>query len=179
MFELLVLGTVGFWITLTLATIFIFISLESDEWGGTGATSTVIVLVVLFWFFGGKDIFIDTGNFLIENTGVFFLFFISYIIIGLIWSFVKWYFYLLNTKEKIQKSLKNNDFSIPKIPEVKNNKGRIISWITYWPFSSLWTIINDPIKRAINFMYSKFEKLYQKMSDNMFSDIKEEIKNKK
>lgn len=168
MFELLVFGTVGFWIAASIATIFILISLEGD-YGGSGATITMIFFGVLYFFFGGREVFGSLWDTFMNHPVTLFTYSIVYTAIGLSWSFAKWYFYLLNAKEKLKGKSTIYAYDIPK---TSSHKGDIIAWMTYWPFSSLWTLINDPVKRFFKFMYSRFENLYQKMSDKMFTDIK-------
>lgn len=175
MFELLTIGTIWFWILISIAAIFIFISLEYDDWGGSGATTTMLISGLLLWFFGGRSIFISIWDMLTNHTGEFFAYVSCYIFIGVIWSFVKWYFYLLNTKESIQYNLKHSSNYI-RIPKASEHKGAIISWMCYWPFSGIWTLINDPVKRFFKWVYSRFENVYQKMSDKMFADIKDQLK---
>lgn len=36
---------------------------------------------------------------------------------------------------------------------VEKNKGRIVSWMTYWPWSMLWTLLNDPVRRIMKHIY--------------------------
>lgn len=62
-----------------------------------------------------------------------------------------------------------------KKPMVSQNKGRIISWMTYWPWSGLWTLINDPIRRTFRFLYSRISSTLQRMSDRIFADIQDEL----
>lgn len=179
MFELLAIGTVGFWIILSIAMIIIFISLEFEEWGGTRATWTIIILCVLLYFFGADEIFKNVWYTLKENPSRVFSITGIYVGVGTIWSFVKWYFFLLNKRDEIKESLERNPNMFIQIPEAKNYKGRIISWMCYWPFSGIWTLINDPVKRFFQWVYGRFNNLYQLMSDNMFKDIKSQIENNK
>ena len=62
-----------------------------------------------------------------------------------------------------------------KQPMVNRNKGRIISWMTYWPWSGLWTLINDPIRRTFRFLYGRISSTLQRMSDHMFADIQTDL----
>lgn len=34
---------------------------------------------------------------------------------------------------------------------VQANKGRLVIWGVYWPFSMVWTLIDDPLRRAYEF----------------------------
>lgn len=52
-------------------------------------------------------------------------------------------------------------------PNVGNNKSRIIFWIGFWPFSSLWTLIDEPVKRLTLFVYHRISGLLQTISDRI------------
>lgn len=56
-------------------------------------------------------------------------------------------------------------------PELRHNKGRIIMWMAYWPFSMLWTIINDPIRKLFRQVYHSLEGLLQRITDSVWKDI--------
>jgi hypothetical protein len=67
--------------------------------------------------------------------------------------------------------------AIPKIerPLAKDNKGRIIFWMSYWPFSGIWTLINDPITRMYRFIWYRLGEAFENMSKAMFAKYKGEI----
>jgi len=58
-------------------------------------------------------------------------------------------------------------------PMVSNSKARITAWMTYWPWSALWTLINDPIRRFYRWAYTQLRGLLQGMSDKAFKDLDE------
>jgi len=60
-----------------------------------------------------------------------------------------------------------------KKPMVSNSKARITAWMTYWPWSALWTLINDPIRRFYRWAYTQLRGLLQGMSDKAFKDLDE------
>jgi len=41
----------------------------------------------------------------------------------------------------------------------------------YWPFSAIWTIINDPVKKSFEFMLSQFGGFYDKMTLKILGDL--------
>ncbi len=53
-------------------------------------------------------------------------------------------------------------------PRASRNKGRITAWASFWPFSVVGTVLNDPIRRLFNFLFNQFKALYQKMADWVF-----------
>lgn len=54
-------------------------------------------------------------------------------------------------------------------PRASNNKARITSWMSLWPYSVVGTVLNDPIKRLFTWLFNGFKALYQKMSDAIFA----------
>jgi len=56
-------------------------------------------------------------------------------------------------------------------PIVSDNKSRITGWMTYWPWSALWTLINDPLRRFYQWAYTRLSGLLQGMSDKAFKDL--------
>jgi hypothetical protein len=56
-------------------------------------------------------------------------------------------------------------------PMVSENKSRITGWMTWWPWSGLWTLINDPIRRFFNWAYDQLGGVLQAISDRAFKDI--------
>ena len=54
------------------------------------------------------------------------------------------------------------------IPQVGEQKARIMGWMTFWPWSVLWFIVNDPIRRAFHAIFDWFHTTYQRMADKAF-----------
>jgi hypothetical protein len=57
------------------------------------------------------------------------------------------------------------------VPQAKNEKARITRWMSFWPMSALWTLINDPIRRAFEEIYHLISKALQEISDAAFADV--------
>jgi len=55
------------------------------------------------------------------------------------------------------------------IPSAMQNKEKIVTWILWWPTSAFWTILNDPLVRLANWIYSKFQGLYKKIAYRAFA----------
>jgi hypothetical protein len=170
--------TVSFWVIFSIGLILMFYFINSkDEGDGVGATITFILSAILLYATSGhRDSFISfiTNNWL-RNFEIVMI----YLIIGLVWSFVKWYFYLLNKKEKLEDLITmNSNYELNQydIPKAGENKDKIILWMSYWPWSAIWTIINDPVRKIFNWIYTKFSSIYQKMSDKIFADFNKKVK---
>jgi len=53
-------------------------------------------------------------------------------------------------------------------PRATKNKARITAWASFWPFSFVGTLLNDPVRRLFNFLFNQFKALYQRMADWVF-----------
>ncbi len=52
-------------------------------------------------------------------------------------------------------------------PDPKKHKSRILIWMTYWPWSFLWTMLNDPFKAAYHWVLG----LLRNISIGAFRDV--------
>lgn len=87
--------------------------------------------------------------------------------------------------EKIQNSTRTNKLSTTEEvlihkyeivnPQASNNKALITTWITHWPVSMIWTLINDPIKKLINHIFEFIKSAFQSISDKMFKSLKADL----
>jgi len=55
-----------------------------------------------------------------------------------------------------------------KRPTAAENKSRIVAWMSLWPLSMVGTLLNDPVRRLVNFLFNRFKKLYQRSVDYVF-----------
>ncbi len=56
-----------------------------------------------------------------------------------------------------------------------DKKSLIVSWIAYWPMSIVATLLNDPVKRLVSFIYNGISGLFQRMSDNSTKNLAKDI----
>jgi hypothetical protein len=123
------------------------------------------------------------------------LYMLAYLAIGIVWSFVKWFSFLLSFRDEYRRRkeeflFKNqyannfdgneafiksacysnfHDNTLTHKPLVSRNKARIVAWMSFWPFSLVGTFINDPARKLFNFLFNRFKALYQRMSDTVFA----------
>jgi hypothetical protein len=171
--EFLIFGSIGFYIFAFLFVVFIVCALEietenpREDYGGGGkATFIFFAALAVYFFFGSNQHLINIGLFLKENLGTAFFFFFLYFGIGVVWSFFKWFFFL----RKIRDGYNDRGYKIDQddIPVAKKNKNRLASWITYWPLSGFWTLVNDPVRKFVNILVESFGGFYDKMSASAF-----------
>jgi len=178
MTEILAFGTIWFWILVTVISgIIIFITEEDDDDGIWSSNLWLIGTLVALYFLGNSESFKQIGTYIIQNPGVAILIFAGYIFLGSIWSIIKWFFYLKKIKSKHNN---NSDFSFNiNNYKIEKNKERVLHWMIYWPLSSVWTLINDPVKKAFEFVLSQFGGFYDKMSEKILGDIVKEKEKEK
>jgi hypothetical protein len=128
--------------------------------------------------------------------------FLSYLILGAIWTIVKWYSFSIRAMEIYQKhrnkwlSDRNIDVFINSMhgvdlktyisrnvsydrfggtmpPEPGRNINRIFTWMLYWPWSLLWTFLNDPLVRIFNFAFRRIEDLLKSVTRRRFKKFEE------
>lgn len=75
-------------------------------------------------------------------------------------------------KRRFNEDLKSTygDEKIDVRPQVAKHKQEIYLWLCYFPWSMIWTIINDPIRRAFHWIYGEIRQALQKISDNAWAD---------
>jgi hypothetical protein len=136
---------------------------DDDETWGTGATiSVLIVLGILQWFTDFK-----VFTYIKNNPARSALILASYFLIGALWSVVKWWF---AEKKKVReaKAMYGEHWRSHKTV-ARAYKSTILVWIGYWPFSFIWTMLNDPFKRAINWIYNELQRVYQRITDHVWN----------
>ena len=108
-----------------------------------------------------------------------FFCFLGYVAVGPFWALAKWYLYNIDFAEKFHDDYlhwmvvkqHNSERKIPEKfltyerPRARDNKGRIIRWMVYWPLSVLDTLINDFLWKLFKRIYQFFEPLFDKMMD--------------
>lgn len=178
MSHLIVFGSIGFIVVAFIVTCLILWALGSalskehdDTGGGFFATLFVAGFILLYYFFGSKDHVSSIITYFIENPSAILWSFAGYLSLGVIWAFVKWYFYLHKRVAKEMKNTTITEYSKVIIPTAGENKWRIISWMIYWPFSAVWTVINQPIKNAFNYIFIKLEGVFNSISKSMYKDV--------
>ena len=163
--EFLAVGALGFW--LLLAPIIMSEMLDNDApgWATIVAMVTVAVHVVVWGF--------TPISYLAEHPGEIVLGIAAYFFAGAVWSLVKWYFWLVKLRRRIDAGEAQDRVlytagmrQFPPYPG--DHKSRIIGWIALWPASMLWTMIKDPVQRAAEEINARLGGTYQHISNRVF-----------
>ena len=178
-------------ITLALAAFAIVLCVFSED-DGAKATMTLIGSVLFLQFLVKVDVF----HYMKGNPFYFLTYAGIYVLAGLIWSVLKWWRYVAKIRREYDaarvrfcelhrldpaaplplrfKALwqENSERDFGEPPQVTEHRGDIIRWMTYWPFSLLWTILNDPVRRLFEFLYNLVGAKMQAISDQLFKGTK-------
>lgn len=158
-----------------IAVVALLLSVESES--SVGATIVLVTTLLFVWVVYDFNVIV----YVLANIQYFLLGLIGYFIAGAIWARVKWRFFIracyahfVDNKPTFFKSdstfrYKGDYQKIP--PQTSDNKSRIVLWMTYWPVSMTWTLINDPIRKIFNWIYEVTAKSFQSDSDKVFADI--------
>ena len=123
---------------------------------------TLIVTFVLYDAFWEKLAYKHLGEFIVNNPMLIVSFIILYLIIGLLWSFYKWYLYLKDSKKQ------NRERDYTNSPSY--NKDKIIAWMAYWPISMLLFVVGDLFSTFYNWLYSRVSGIYERIYLSVFPE---------
>lgn len=181
----LLFGTMGFWALLAISSILILTCIENDR--EFAAFLSVIGTAVAVQLFSGVSLL----HILIYNPAAIFWGALLYLAIGTAWSFFKWFLHVKDERKEYDKKLVKYEEKLartkkmtpadrhwnkpPKpdaeIPQAMEYKSRIVGWMTFWPWSALWFVINDPVRRAFNAIYEKLQGTYQSIANSAFAGV--------
>lgn len=162
--------------------IFLMIMVEGMHKPGF-ATTTLISLLI------GLQLFSDVRPFTyaVHHPLAIISYFIAYIALGFVYVWFKWASFVSMAVRRIT-ALVTKDPNDPKefsnaisaarclgyksIPfQVSDHKGKIITWMAYWPVSLTWTVLNDPLRRLFEYLYTVISHSLQMISNRAFAQI--------
>jgi len=154
-----------------LALLIALTALAETDNGGIGFWVMVTVFAIFeFWLY--KGCMDPIGMYIVYNPGIVVFGVVAYIILGVLWSFCKWYMYLKDYKREFDTyhAKWKTDNPTPESSRInpKENKSRLISWMAYWPLSACWFIMHKPFTRLYNWIFEKVSKTYQQIADKVF-----------
>ena len=188
------------WVWIAVLSVLFIIELFTIETENFGWTTFLFIcqMALLHFVF---DIF----NVIALNPTSALLYFGIYVLVGIAWSFGKWWnklakytrkvkeakkkygnnikdigdefgWYSVDSKKELQDRIKSN------MPKAIKQKDKIVAWIAFWPISLTATLLNDPIRRFFNWIYDalstiygKIQKRFEKILMKQIDDITEPI----
>jgi hypothetical protein len=194
---LFALYSIFWWIVTAVAVYWLFWGIEHD---GFLVVSSCVILYILFLNFMSQLNFLSLGTlrWIQENPLLSIGIVVLYFVVGVVWSFVKWWLYIKEfveriidvdklketVKDKKKELVDSKDYDKEKVrglinkkkPHVKDYKGRIAGWISYWPISFIWSILNDFIKRMVRQLVDYLGDYYQGITNRIFNKLIEKEK---
>ena len=79
------------------------------------------------------------------------------------------------TIEDIRRNLGSDRYHktfLGSTPKAKEYKAMIVSWGIWWPASLVGTLLDDPIRKFINFLFDRFSGAYQWAANKIVPEIK-------
>ncbi len=192
-YELLTFGGVLFWIAFAVAVLVISAFIADDK---VGKASFGLILMIAFLIAFTNTPIVST----VKEHPIYVLYGLgAYLGVAAIWATIKWrLFYLpklfgryeairadfLAEKELTEMPAGPIRDQFNKLHEVQRlnintnrmvryNKGRITSWIVFWPFSLIGTFFGDFLLRMFDYVYRAISGTLQGMSDRMASKYSE------
>lgn len=192
---LAILGALSFpiWAVIIISLAVIIFGVEQERYSFS-AISLILAVALIIWLTGTP--IKEAWGYLTTHPEKIFNAILIYAVVGILYGVVKWFLYLLRVRDALVDFRKNYDVkgklsekqtseaqswlrrevrgfdyneTIP--PQARKNKGRILYWMIWWPFSLPWTIINEPVKRFFEFIYRRIAGWLQAMSDRLFKDL--------
>lgn len=172
----------GFWWWLTFVLWVVLETACIDKEDGIWATIFFVAYLFALQFAFKVGIF----QYIIHNPLQVFALIGFYLGAGVIWSVTKWWLLLAKERDHLKSKKAKYMESYNYDPEeywkkhvkdtldyykVSNHKAKISLWITYWPFSLIWSLLNDFVHRIIKEIVHKLQWLYDSIGKKMFQGV--------
>lgn len=166
-------ASVGFWLMIFVISIIMIAFLENSKSPGSWCTFTVLAtFAALYWLGSGatlKELWFHIEHNILQTL----IYFVFYILVGIVWSFVEWRWYVAEKADKFRRSGKTGDMNVRLyMPTVGENKARLSTWIFYWPWSVLWFVSHKPIETLYKEILKVTTRVYNKITESAFKEFK-------
>jgi len=181
--QIFILGAFGWWCITAAIAVYIFFAIDKSIhlfW-----PIVALLFYVAFAQFSGLNLYEFVTHHPLESTG----YVAGYFVLGFGWSFMKWWLYVNTIADKFKERKtkfrnsgselsyetweRHNFMDNIEKPELTQSKSKITLWVIYWPFSVIWSILDDFVKKMINHLVTKFQMFYQSIVDRAFKGFDE------
>ncbi len=174
MFAAIAASALVYWFFVFVILIALIVFIDQDN--GFGATGTLLFAALFAWLIYDFNVF----TWSLANLQIVLLGLVGYFVAGLIWASTKWQFFIRAAKRVLLEdsswkidSRFNFGGQLQKVPvQISENKSRYMMWMVYWPFSMIWTLIDDPVRRIFTWIYNSVAGSLQRSSNKVFEDLK-------
>ncbi len=169
-----------------------FISYAVHDDSSWGALWVAVICLCLFIVF--SPLAVATGHWAWEHRNQIPLFIGAYILVGTGWGVLKWQFHVLRCARdyarhvgEFKDAFQSWDKSVHKRapypqwlaayhdlpPSPGKNRSRIVTWMVWWPFSFLDTLLSDLIRRLFDWVYDELSEMLEYISSRAFRHFDE------
>jgi len=202
MFELFVIGTFWFWALIIAELVLLFVFIENEN--GVEATVSLVIFAACLQWLGNVDLIGYVLSNPLSILAVVAAYFVIGSVWGIIkwWVFcrdrleeyqdARENFLRSHGADPSLKTMPENlraawkkwlddhrnydqGRTLDEAPRASKNKSRIMRWMSFWPVSMIWSLINDFVKRIFKTIYQKIAGFLQRISDNMFGSIRDDL----
>jgi hypothetical protein len=199
MLELFVIGSFWFWILILIEILVLFVFIEHEN--GWGATISFLLCLALLQWAGNANII----DFATESPLKLLALVIVYFGLGTVWGVIKWWIFCKDRVDRfrdfkeeflVSKGLDPNSAMSPELKtelkerldrdrydednlgkpaRVRDNKGNLIRWMSFWPISMVWSLCNDFIKKVFKQIVQWMTTFLQNMSNKIHAGIQKDL----
>ena len=148
-YELFVLGGFWFWALVAVELIWLFVAVKHER--GTWATFSVLTFALMMWLFGNFNVF----KYVFQNPIFVLSCFAGYLLLGVGWSFAKWYLFNRAIKEtygRMKEAFLARNHVTGAMPDALKDE-----WLGYLSDSSHWKSHNDDWTTYVPLTYSRVQ----------------------
>jgi len=153
----LIFGSLAFWAVISA---YIFFSLFWADKDNYVTITTIGIFTAAVLLIGNHKSLPYLWQLIQDFQGTITLCFILYLILGVFWSFAKWYFYVIDHKKRNHLSYR---------PSASDHKGDIIGWMTYWPLSFISFLVRRPLRRIFTFIYERVSGVFENITNSVYN----------
>ena len=161
MLEMFVFGTFWFWAFCLIEFIGLMVFVNKEH----GFPAFITLLFGIFWFNWVSQI--PILRYVIDNPKIIMIGIATYIVIGVVWSIIKYTLHIRKLKREYENKLKTQSYK-PDKPDFKSTASEITIWMAYWPFSMLWSVMSDLVINIFETIQDALKGLYKSIYENAF-----------
>jgi len=175
----------GVWFWILTVAIILLIVLEVAKERAFLTGFTIVMYLMVIHLFGDASLFSTIG----KHPALVYAGVPGFFLAGAFWALAKWWFFVkrkaLEFRQRRMKYLERRGVvgatldtpmpkemvesfgTVPVKPLAHKNKGKIITWMVYWPFSMVWTLLEEPWR----LIYEALSRIFQKVADKVWGDL--------
>lgn len=180
---LFAVGTFWFWVLACATILVLFVFIETNKPGL--ATVSLIAVFAILAFFGDFNIL----TWATEHPRGFVFACSIYVAVGIGWSFGKWWFFVHDKSERRKRAhtafLEQHQmtqmhpelvyqwshslaFNETRKPRAREHIDRLVLWSCYWPWSFVWTMLNDPVRKLFRSLVEQLHGWYDAVATRAY-----------